>query len=185
MSGVCSKINSNNFILRICASIYDNIIGNCTKKLSILEIILDGVIWIVLSLVQVDSILDEEPRQIKDGVTLGDHSVLCVHAPVQAEPGIGFSNSLSSVTQAGSHINLSGLFCTLVLHNVLYRCTVPVVIVLTSTCSVLCTVLYTLQVYRTCCKCSHLSFTELFCTPVLYRSIYRCTEPVVNVLTST
>ena len=48
-------------------------------------IILHSIIRVILSLVQIDSILDEESGKIKDSITLRNDTVLCVHSPVQSE----------------------------------------------------------------------------------------------------
>ena len=48
-------------------------------------IILHSIIRIILSLIQIDSILNEESGKIKDSITLRNDTVLCVHSPVQTK----------------------------------------------------------------------------------------------------
>ena len=49
-------------------------------------IILHSISRIILSFIQIDSILDEKSGKIKDGITLWNDAILSVHAPVQTEP---------------------------------------------------------------------------------------------------
>ena len=57
-------------------------------------ITLHGISRIVLSFVQIDSILDEESRKVKDGITLRNDAILGVHPPVQSKPRTSFTNVL-------------------------------------------------------------------------------------------
>ena len=51
-----------------------------------LNIILHSISRIILSFIQIDSILDEKSRKIKDGITLRNDTILGVHSPVQPKP---------------------------------------------------------------------------------------------------
>ena len=57
-------------------------------------IILHGISGIILSFVQIDSILDEESRKVKDGITLRNDAILGVHPPMQTKPRTSFINVL-------------------------------------------------------------------------------------------
>ena len=57
-------------------------------------IILHGISRIILSFVQIDSILDEESRKVKDGITLRNDAILGVHPPMQTKPRTSFTNVL-------------------------------------------------------------------------------------------
>ena len=57
-------------------------------------IILHGISRIILSFVQIDSILDEESRKVKDGITLRNDAILGVHTPMQTKPRTSFINVL-------------------------------------------------------------------------------------------
>ena len=57
-------------------------------------IILHGIGRIILSFVQIDSILDEESRKVKDGITLRNNTILGVHTPMQTKPRTSFINVL-------------------------------------------------------------------------------------------
>ena len=57
-------------------------------------IILHGIGRIILSFVQIDSILDEESRKVKDGITLRHNAILGVHTPMQTKPRTSFTNVL-------------------------------------------------------------------------------------------
>ena len=57
-------------------------------------IILHGISGIILSFIQIDSILDEESRKVKDGITLRNDAILGVHPPMQTKPRTSFTNVL-------------------------------------------------------------------------------------------
>ena len=52
-------------------------------------IVLHSIFKFILSLVQIDSILDKESGKIKDSITLRNDTVLGVHSPVQTKPKKG------------------------------------------------------------------------------------------------
>ena len=71
-------------------------------------IILHRIFKFILSLVQVDSILDEESGKVKDSITLRNDTVLGIHSPVQTKPKKSFLQSLKAVLLL--HLSLTALF---------------------------------------------------------------------------